>query len=60
MKVADNWSMEWVFAIGSVVLLAWAMLTILGGEKKRLEYQKMIEEHAMQEANASPREIWLK
>lgn len=46
--------MELLIYIPSLILLAWAMLTILGGEKKRLEYEKIVIAHMKDAAKEKP------
>jgi len=45
---------ELLIYIPFLVLLAWAMLTILGGEKRRLEYEKMVIAHMKDGAKDKP------
>jgi len=38
------------FFIASLIVLGWAMLTIVGAEKKRLDYAKLVADHEAQQA----------
>ena len=51
---ADEEKVELLIYIPFLVLLAWAMLTILGGEKRRLEYEKMVIAHMKDGAKDKP------